>query len=804
MEIYELSEIPESILDQAGGKAKGLNALSSAGFNIGRGFVLTDIENDDDLEKAAEYYSKSALGNIAVRSSATTEDSPELSNAGQFKTILNVNGKDNVKKAIMECIDSLNNSTASSYAAYFNRQKDAKMAVIIQEMVQAEKAGVCFTIDPVMGNKYMFIEAVPGLGEKLVSGAASGKQYRIPWAEPGPDNITGSAAFSIDAEDGLLDAQELGMIFSQAGRASLQMGMPLDLEWAIDASGKLFWLQARPITVLDEPGLDELDTGLDMRGNVITNCNIREMLPGAVTPLSLSTSVNAIDFGMRKMFVYTGAFRSMEEIPPGSCALSVCNHLFINLTTTYKMADSVLGASSEAVELSLCGRILDDIPKQAKKKVNIFLKANNGRKYFTLLMSRNKARKEIRKLADNFQIQLKDDPVQLYQEIDKNLTVLNHSFWLHYITSGHSGAMASALFMIIDSGSTDGEKTKSIISSVLENIEDIESVDILRSLRKLARAILASDPSAAGFSASEILDIVRNSKEDTGKAYKYFIQRHGHRAIREAELRSGSWSRNEEDLMDYLKPVLVSGGIDQQKETHWADNRIDLLRGYRGFKKSILKYMIGQARTGVKNREFSKSMCIKVLDKFKEAYAFLGNQLVIQGILPDADLIYFLRHSEIGQLIKEKHPFLVRKALTRRRLLARQQELKFCDVSIGKPKPAADDTGSAAAGTVLKGSPGSRGFAEGRARVVRNVEDAKMLEKGEIMIAEFTDIGWSPYYCLINALVTEVGSMLSHGVVVAREYALPLAVNVVGATKLIKTGDMVQVDGTSGTVTVVG
>ena len=93
-----------------------------------------------------------------------------------------------------------------------------------------------------------------------------------------------------------------------------------------------------------------------MSGNVITNCNIREMLPGAVTPLSLSTSVNAIDFGMRKMFVYTGAFRSMEEIPPGSCALSVCNHLFINLTTTYKMAETVLGASSEAVELSLCGR----------------------------------------------------------------------------------------------------------------------------------------------------------------------------------------------------------------------------------------------------------------------------------------------------------------------------------------------------------------------------------------------------------------------------------------------------------------
>jgi len=803
MEIYELSEIPESVLDQAGGKAKGLSALSKTGFNIGRGFVLTNIESDDDLERAAEHYIKSPLGNVAVRSSATTEDSPELSNAGQFKTFLNVNGKDKVKNAITKCIDSLNNSTASSYAAFFNRQKGAKMAVIIQEMVQAEKAGVCFTIDPVMGNKYMLIEAVLGLGEKLVSGVASGKQYRIPLAEPGLDNIKNSPKFSNDTEYGLLETGELRMIFSQGDKASLQLGMPLDLEWAIDANGKLFWLQARPITVLDAPGLDELETALDMSGDIITNCNIREMLPGAVTPLSLSTSVNAIDFGMRKMFVRTGAFRSMEEIPPGSCALSVCNNLFLNLTTTYKMADSVLGASSEAVELSLCGRVLDDIPKQPKKKVNIFLKAKNGRKYFTLLMSRNKARKEIMELADNFKIQLKDDPDQLYQEIDRNLAALNHAFWLHYITSGHSGAMASALFMIINAGSPDSEKARSIIASVLEDIEDIESVDILCSLRKLARAILAANPSAAGFSASEILDLVRNSNGDTGKAYEYFIQRHGHRAIREAELRSGGWGRNEEELMDYLKPVLVSGGIDQQKENHYTDNIINLLGDYRGFKKSILKYIIGQAREGVKNREFSKSMCIKVLDKFKAAYACLGNQLVLQGILPDADLIYFLQHSEIGQLIKEKHPALVRKALIRRRLLARQQELKFCDVSIGKPKPAAPDIGRAAAGTVLKGSPGSRGFAEGRARVVRSVEDAKMLQKGEIMIAAFTDIGWSPYYCLISALVTEVGSMLSHGVVVAREYALPLAVNVAGATQLIKTGDRVAVDGTSGTVTII-
>jgi phosphohistidine swiveling domain-containing protein len=212
--------------------------------------------------------------------------------------------------------------------------------------------------------------------------------------------------------------------------------------------------------------------------------------------------------------------------------------------------------------------------------------------------------------------------------------------------------------------------------------------------------------------------------------------------------------------------------------------------------------MIKQARASVKNREFSKSMCIKILDQFKMAYSCIAEQLVQTGILPDKDLIYFLQHNEISQLIYEKNAALIKKALARRRLLFEQQLLKFGEIYIGKPEPIEVSNQKLEGGTVLNGSPGSRGLVVGKARVVKSIEDAGKLEKGEIMVAAFTDIGWSPYYSLIGALVTEIGSVLSHGVVVAREYALPLVTNVAGATQLIRTGDRVAVDGTKGTIAI--
>jgi pyruvate,water dikinase len=199
----------------------------------------------------------------------------------------------------------------------------------------------------------------------------------------------------------------------------------------------------------------------------------------------------------------------------------------------------------------------------------------------------------------------------------------------------------------------------------------------------------------------------------------------------------------------------------------------------------------------VVDREYTKSQLITIIDLFKTQYARLAELLVVDHLLSDTDLIYFLTHEEIGQLI-EGDTRLLPLAIRRRKAHAIQEELSFDDIYIGKPIAEVFDVEENEG--VMRGVPVSNGECEGIVHIVYSVDDANTLQKGEIMVARFTDIGWSPYYSIVNGLITEIGSSLSHGAVVAREYGLPTIVNVKGATKILKNGDHIKMNATKGTV----
>ena len=194
---------------------------------------------------------------------------------------------------------------------------------------------------------------------------------------------------------------------------------------------------------------------------------------------------------------------------------------------------------------------------------------------------------------------------------------------------------------------------------------------------------------------------------------------------------------------------------------------------------------------------------ILVVNHFKIAYRNLARMLVENGALPEEDLIYFLTHRELGHLIFHKDPLYVKKASIRRRLLKEQANLRFNHIYVGEPKPIDMTQSFSGMGAKLQGTSLSRGKVVGTARVIESMDDARKLKPGEIMVAGYTDIGWSPYYAVIGGLVTEVGSALSHGAVVAREYALPTVSNIEFATRKIQTGDTISIDGESGIVTII-
>lgn len=796
MNIYRLDNIPAHELGAVGGKAKGLYNLSQAGLNVAPGFVITNLADDEDLDCAAEYFVASGLECVAVRSSANAEDGADFSNAGQYKTVLNVSSAEEFRDAVMTCLMSLESREAESYSAYFNQARSTSMSVVVQYMVDARKAGVCFTADPTGTADTLLVEAVEGLGEDLVSGAKSAVQYRV-----SKDGLRS------DGTNGLLSESELKRICSEALVADEKLDMPLDTEWAIDAGGTLYWLQARPITTSDEADIYELDPCHDWGSEIITNCNIGEMLPNAVTPLTLSTSVLAIDCGMRRMLAAAGVYRTPEDIAPFRCVVSVGNHLFINLSVVEQLGDYVLGADKDSVELSICGRILTDKPAGSTlpaRRISGFKKAVNGLKYVRFLMSRNKVRRNLEKLSREFSFKRQPDLHAQYAEIDRTVHLINDALSMHYVTSAHSGAMSSALFMVLNEEIKDPEQTRFIIAGLLENIDNIESVDILRSLRSVAKALAAVRKDAPAMSDEQMLEFLRADTGDAGRYYREFMSKHGHRAVREAEMSARGWAQDDAGFTAYLRTVLASESNPrpEQAKGETVDNLAELDKRLGGKNMKAIRYLTKQSRLGVVNRESSKSSSIRVVNEFKIAYADLAEMMAAEGLLPDADLIYFMQHDEIGRLIGTKDGSLIKRALQRRRLYAEQRMLRFREVYYGKPVPEEEFVPDGDSDDVLKGTPVSRGIARGRVRIVRTLEDANKLEKGEIMVASFTDIGWSPYYCVIGALITEIGSALSHGAVVAREYSLPLITNIKHATSLLKDGDMISVNANTGTIIV--
>ena len=213
--------------------------------------------------------------------------------------------------------------------------------------------------------------------------------------------------------------------------------------------------------------------------------------------------------------------------------------------------------------------------------------------------------------------------------------------------------------------------------------------------------------------------------------------------------------------------------------------------------------LVPSAIGGVALREKTKSMLIRMVHQLRVEVRLLGKKLSENGLIPDESLLYHLSVWEIKQLLEgENVPVILQKAKKRQRLYPEWNNLTFEENQRGliKPLNEGEDEEFEVTDGAVTGTPGSRGIYEGPARVITRLEEAKTIEKGDILITVSTDIGWSPYFPLVGAVVTELGGLISHGAVVAREYGLPCVVGARGATKAFNTGDRVRVDGRHGVV----
>lgn len=783
-----------------GGKAEGLNRLIGHGFRVPAGFVILDASPGALPESLEAEWKALGEGPVAVRSSALDEDGEAASFAGQFATFLDVADFSGLQEAVEGCLASAAGEGAMAYRES-RAEEDSEvspMCVLVQKMVDARAAGVCFTADPVTSRRDLLIlDSVRGLGEKLVSGEVTADHDVFERSTRRWRNREQEESVPVLAPD------ERDRIKADALKAETDFEQPLDMEWAIDESGELFWLQARPVTTLAADPR-ELDTPLPQPDDVWTRCNVGEMMPGAVSPLTFSTCARGIEMGWQDNAIAIGVQATRD--PRQSYVVMFLGHLFINLSEGARFSAQVTGASADQQSLAICGRIVPEVsnPEPASWRIRLPRIARQLRQL--LAVKRNIRRLEA--LADGPAIERRG-ALPTWEAIDAGLEELYEAYALHLQVSAVAGAMAPILLAI-----TAGQKEEpsledhARVAELLAGAEDVESADVVAGLERLSELIVADPSMVKRFMEADPQELVswleHPASKSVGEAYKAYLTKHGHRSVRELDVRQPEWAEDPLPVIRALRhQVGLRAGPTPRRPVAASAARPQDVAG-RG--ERILGWLTPWAHRAVRNRERAKSLLVATTVRFKRAYRALARSLVEEGRLPDEDAVFFLLHEELGLLCRgeEAGKNLAATAEARREALAYHETLDFADVGQGIPEAEEGETRAVDLneGDRIVGKPVSRGCVEGRARVVHSLEEAQFIEPGEILVARITDVGWTPFFGVISGLVTDLGSAVSHGAVVAREYGLPAVLNTRSGTQQLSTGDQIRVDGDRGWVDV--
>ncbi|XP_023210314.1 uncharacterized protein LOC111613200 [Centruroides sculpturatus] len=795
----------------------------------------------DEIEKNLKAIYTSDLNNVrfSVRSSTCGEDSEDMSAAGQMETYLGISGLKNILTAVKKCWASQFSFTDIEYKRQNGQLLNLPMAVVIQEMVNADVAGVMFTCNPVTSNpKHVTITANYGLGESVVAAKAEPdtiylerdinqkltlnnitigkKDTRVVVSETG-DVVEEK---NIEFEDKCCLTDEQVLYLGNVGiMLEKEFGSCRDIEWCF-SKDQLYLLQSRPITSIttetDYEIAHEFDAIFRDEEEYLSTGNVGEVLPGAMSPLCVSLcqktfSHNFMKSKWRTIFAMNGP--SCPYFPMGIHYFN--GHALFNVIDGWLNYSADKGSTSNKVlMLASIGRIIDDdeLYERAKERFSLYKKKPLYKRMRPLLffiknfITAEGALEERRKKYFNYKIKDLENfktSLELYQAIPRHWKCIFPS-----MDSNTEVSLCSAMYntnlmslLVKEYGGWNND-VYADFANLLSNCSNVESADVPQSLEALARTI-SNEIQPTTFKAMKTEDALKwlqTSSSKSAEDFKNFLNSHGHRSIKEFDPYSIPWRKNQYKLVQTLQD-LVNNIKNIKSSVH--GNVLDKLKKYPSWKSRLLfKFLLPRCQQAVRLRERGKSFMIKMFDAHREAYWHLAELMVLEGRLPHRDLLFFLSYDEIGELIRTRSSKLISKAIRRKKIYAEQDKIIYPEVMRGIPQPI--NLGSSnityKSEAIIKGIPVSCGMVKGPARVILNVEEAVDIRSGEILITYSTDIGWSPYFPLLAGVVTEIGGLISHGAVVAREYGLPGVVAAHGAINLFKTGDIVVLNGDEGTI----
>jgi rifampicin phosphotransferase len=868
--VVELDCVGADLLPVVGGKAANLGELIRAGFPVPPGFCITtaayqqvaaDVVDPDARDRGliAEQARTAILATpvsaaiahavertyrglgddvpVAVRSSATAEDLPWASFAGQQDTYLNIVGVDAVLGAVRRCWASLWTDRAVSYRTTNGiDHATVRLAVVVQQMIKPQVAGVLFTADPVTGHRgHTVIDASPGLGEAVVSGAVNPDHFVVDTAgtvlqrtlgdkrvvvRALPGGGTEKVTRPADAEQACLSDAHIRDLAALGQRVQAHYGAPQDIEWALDGTGALWLTQARPITTLYP-----LPVQLDGNLRVYLCLSLAQGLTRPVTPMGiaafrlLASCASEVVFGSVVSNPLSGPVAFVEAGQRAFVDITPVLHSRVGRTLVPRILD-VMEARSAVVLRTLCND-----PRLAERArswwpflrrllavaVRFRIPLQIGQALIWPAAARRRVDQVGRRLRTQLTVPAGVTSAQRLDHVQRLLNTAIIPIMPMVTPVAGAGFLALALARKLAREDAEPGAWDDVRRGLAHNVTtemDLELWALATRIRAEAAAAAALREAASAalahrFSSRELPPLLQHGLEE-------FLARHGHRAVAEIDVGMPRWSDDPTHVLGVLANYLRLADPDLAPDAQFtrgaraaeaAATRMVSAVGRRNWlRAAAVRIALSRVRGLVGMRETHKDYLVRALAHVRQQLTAVGAELANRGLLAKSEDVFFLDLVEARAAL-EGGDFRAAVAARREdyeRELRRRQVPRIM-LSDGSLPETLVGPGQAPVEGQLAGTPASAGTVTAIARVVLDPIGAH-LEPGEILVAPSTDPGWTPLFLTAGGLVMEMGGANSHGAVVAREYGIPAVVGVPDATLRITTGQRITVHGATGLV----
>ncbi|TDI54822.1 MAG: hypothetical protein E2O96_07005 [Acidobacteria bacterium] len=748
---------------------------------------------------------------LAVRSSATAEDMAAASFAGQYRSYLEIGDDDALLRAVRLVWASLWLPAPRAYRVHARvPEDDLAMSVVIMQLVDAERAGVVFTVNPAGSGNDLRIEAVEGLAEQLVSGEVTPEAYVLPR----------SASRRPSLDDVLDEAIESALELERG------FGGPQDVEWAHDGE-RLYIVQTRPITTISAEGDDD---GFDSQigsDHAYTTAGITESLPGVLPPLQWTTAAPLLEQGFRQLFDQMNALPPMADHRPFLARIR--GRAVLSLDLMKAAAAEVPGGSAEEIERQYFGRVIsepEDFPEATIR--GPFKGLRSMFTGFREINARRSFRFEAYVSIDATE-RLLDSPPDCDVVTTEQLLAYRHRVLdlagrlmsaeiavaasaaaayrgVELFLEPHLGEEASGLAQQLTAGGIDVCGAQVALHTCLLAEQALADEDLARSIE----ALTAHDPAVLATleesqSGAELLASIEGELERSGSASVFAgetwaesrdlawrlisqavqVQRSGRRAMVDAGARLA---------------LLEEIGSRFATSWKWRMQRV-MTAQIVDVRRRMLRRLVTDAVEFLQLREKTKSAVLALGGEVRRVHLALGRRLHASGVLKTPLDVDLLGAQELESAFAGSGPSLWELERRRNVLDRLSSDDSVPQIFVGDPSRRLGES-EIPSGDTFTGWGASTGVYEGKARIITKATEP--IEPGDILVARTTDPAWTPLFLTAGAIVVEEGGPLSHAAIIARELGLPAVLNVPGLIGRLTSQESLRlrVDGDSGIVVI--